>query len=78
MVLVDNFNIKKKQQEVNRLQREMTRENQKQRKLRTHHLIKKGAMLEVFFDIKELNVEETETLLKKVAPIIKKIRHEDK
>ena len=78
MVLVDNFNIKKKQQEVNRLQREMTRETQKQRKLRTHNLIKKGAMLEVFFDIKELNVEETEVLLKKVAPIIKKVRHEDK
>ena len=77
MVFVDKFNVKKKQQDVNRLQREVIRENQKQRKLRTHNLIKKGAMLEVFFDIKELNVEETEALLKKIAPLIKKIRHED-
>ena len=59
MVILDKFNVKKKQQEVNRLQREMTRENQKQRKLRTHNLIKKGAMLESFFDIKDLDVEET-------------------
>ncbi|UJF16785.1 hypothetical protein LZ578_12015 (plasmid) [Jeotgalibaca sp. MA1X17-3] len=56
----------------------MTRENQKQRKMRTHNLIKKGAMLEVFFDIKELNVEETEVLLKKVAPVVKKIIHEER
>ena len=78
MVILDKFNVKKKQQEVNRLQREMTRENQKQRKLRTHNLIKKGAMLESFFDIKDLDVEETEALLKKVAPIVKKIRQEEK
>jgi len=59
---MDNLNLKKKEQELNKLKRTI------------HHLIKKGAMLESFFDIKDLTVEETEKLLKELAPIVKKIR----
>lgn len=71
---MDNLNFKKKEQELNKLKRTIQRDSQKERKKRTHHLIKKGAMLESFFDIKDLTVEETEKLLKELAPIVKKIR----
>lgn len=72
-----NFNVKKKVQELNRLKRDLQRDTQKERKERTHNLIKKGAMLESFFDIKNLSVLETESLLKELAPIVKKIRDQN-
>jgi len=74
---MDNLNIKKKEQELNRLKRDMQRDTQKDRKERTHNLIKKGAMLESYFDIKDLSVEETENLLKELASTVKKIRDQN-
>lgn len=71
---MEQLNIKKKEQELNRLKRTIQRDSQKERRKRTHHLIQKGAMLESYFDIKELTVEETENLLKELAPTVKKIR----
>lgn len=74
---MDKLTIKKKEQELNRLKRTIQRDSQKERRLRTHHLIQKGAMLETYFDMKELTVEETEKILKELAPIIKKIREKN-
>ncbi len=72
-----NLNVKQKEQELNRLKRELQRDSQKERRQRTHHLIQKGAMLETYFDIKGWSVEETEALLKEVAPLIKKRREQN-
>ncbi len=69
---MDNLNIKKKEQELNRLKRDIQRDSQKERKLRTHYLIQKGALLESYFDIKDLSVDETEKLLKELASTVKK------
>lgn len=74
---MDNLSFQKKEQELNRLKRTIQRDTQKKRRQRTHHLIQKGAMLESYFDMKELTVEETEKVLKKLAPIIKKIREKN-
>uniref|UniRef100_UPI00344C033E hypothetical protein n=1 Tax=Carnobacterium sp. TaxID=48221 RepID=UPI00344C033E len=74
---MDKLTIKKKEQELNRLKRTIQRDSQKERRLRTHLLIQKGAMLETYFDMKELTVEETKKLLKELAPIIKKIREKN-
>uniref|UniRef100_UPI0034500DD9 DUF3847 domain-containing protein n=1 Tax=Carnobacterium TaxID=2747 RepID=UPI0034500DD9 len=74
---MDNLSFKKKEQELNRLKRTIQRDTQKERRQRTHHLIQKGAMLESYFDMKELTVEETEKLLKELAPIIKEIREKN-
>uniref|UniRef100_UPI00344DD905 hypothetical protein n=1 Tax=Carnobacterium sp. TaxID=48221 RepID=UPI00344DD905 len=71
---MDNLNVKKKEQELNRLKRDIQRDSQKERKLRTHYLIQKGALLESYFDIKDLSVDETEELLKELASTVKKIR----
>lgn len=71
---MDNLNIKKKEQELNRLKRDIQRDSQKERKLRTHNLIQKGALLESYFDIKDLSVDETEVLLKELVSTFKKIR----
>lgn len=71
---MDNLNIKKKEQELNRLKRDIQRDSQKERKLRTHNLIQKGALLESYFDIKDLSVDETEELLKELVSTFKKIR----
>ena len=71
---MDNLNIKKKEQELNRLKRDIQRDSQKERKLRTHNLIQKGALLESYFDIKVLSVDETEELLKELVSTFKKIR----
>ncbi|MCA9766706.1 MAG: hypothetical protein KC455_09855 [Carnobacterium sp.] len=70
---MDNLNIKKKEQELNRLKRDIQRDSQKERKLRTHNLIQKGALLESYFDIKDLSVDETEELLKELVSTFKKI-----
>ncbi|MCA9766993.1 MAG: DUF3847 domain-containing protein [Carnobacterium sp.] len=74
---MENFNVKKKEQELNRLKRDLQRDTQKERKERTHNLIKKGAMLESFFDIKNLSILETESLLKELAPVVKKLRDQN-
>ena len=56
--------IKKLEQEKNRLERSITRDNQIERKKRTRRLIQKGALLEKYFEAEHLSIEETEELLK--------------
>lgn len=73
-----DYNIKKTNQEINRSAREIKRIRDKERKERTHRLVQKGALLEKYFDIAELDVEATENLLKKLAPAVKKARVQKK
>lgn len=56
--------IKKLEQEKNRLERSLLRDSQLERKKRTRRLIQKGALLEKYFEAEHLSVEETEELLK--------------
>lgn len=56
--------IRKLEQEKNRLERSITRDNQIERKKRTRRLIQKGALLEKYFEAEHLSSEETEELLK--------------
>lgn len=56
--------IKKLEQEKNRLERSLSRDNQIERKKRTRRLIQKGALLEKYFEAEHLSIEETEELLK--------------
>lgn len=56
--------IRKLEQEKNRLERSITRDNQIERKKRTRRLIQKGALLEKYFEAEHLSIEETEELLK--------------
>lgn len=56
--------IKKLEQEKNRLERSLSRDNQMERKKRTRRLIQKGALLEKYFEAEHLSIEETEELLK--------------
>ncbi|WP_073945505.1 hypothetical protein [Streptococcus salivarius] len=53
----------------NRLSRKLN--NSTERRKRTHKLIQKGALLEKYFDIKHLSVQETEALLKIYSDYIK-------
>ncbi|MGL5301509.1 MAG: hypothetical protein ACRC9Z_10575 [Weissella confusa] len=46
-------------------------ESNKERKLRTRKLIKKGALLDKYFDIDNLSVDDTESLLKTFAEYVK-------
>jgi len=46
-------------------------ESNKQRKIRTRKLIQKGALLDKYFDIENLSVDETESLLKVFADYVK-------
>ena len=57
-------NIKKLLAEKNKLDLQIKREKEQQRKNRTRRLIRKGALLEKYFNIEELTVEETEIFLK--------------
>ncbi|MGL4536569.1 MAG: hypothetical protein ACRCVC_08720 [Weissella cibaria] len=43
----------------------------KERKIRTRKLIQKGALLDKYFDIENLSVDETESLLKVFAEYVK-------
>ena len=52
--------------EKNRLQREIQREKEKERKQRTRRLIQKGALLEKYLNLEDLSVEETEIFLRKL------------
>lgn len=62
--------IKKLEQEKNRLERSLSRDNQEERKKRTRRLIQKGALLEKYFEAENLSVEETEELLKTFAAYV--------
>lgn len=53
----------------NRLSRQLN--NSTERRRRTHRLIQKGALLEKYFDIVHLSVQETESLLKIYSDYIK-------
>lgn len=46
-------------------------ESNKERKLRTRKLIQKGALLDKYFDIDNLSVDDTESLLKKFSEYVK-------
>ena len=56
--------FKQLQQEINRVERSIQLDSQKERKERTRRLIQKGALLENYFECEQLSVEETEKLLK--------------
>lgn len=56
--------FKQLQQEINRVERSIQLDSQKERKERTRRLIQKGALLENYFECEHLSVEETEELLK--------------
>lgn len=58
-------NIEKKKLEINRL-KEMDR------KARARRLIQKGALLEKYFEIEDLSIEETEQLLERFSSFVKK------
>lgn len=77
MFPMSNLDIKKKEQEIRRLQRQMQKDSERLRKERTHRLIQKGALLEAYFDMRDSSVEETEKILKIIAPKVKKIKDHD-
>lgn len=77
MFPMSNSDIKKKEQEIRRLQRQMQRDSERLRKERTHRLIQKGALLEAYFDMRDSSIEETEKVLNIIAPEVKKIREQD-
>lgn len=77
MFPMSNSDIKKKEQEIRRLQRQMQRDSERLRKERTHRLIQKGALLEAYFDMRDSSIEETEKILSIIAPEVKKIREQD-
>jgi len=52
--------------EKNRLQLEIQKEKDKERKQRTRRLIQKGALLEKYLNMEDLSVEETEIFLRKL------------
>ena len=56
--------FKQLQQEINRVERSIQLDSQKERKERTRRLIQKGALLENYFECEQLSVAETEKLLK--------------
>ncbi|EGP5302062.1 hypothetical protein EAC14_13145 [Enterococcus faecium] len=74
---MSNLDIKKKEQEIRRLQRQMQRDSERLRKERTHRLIQKGALLEAYFDMRDSSIEETEKVLNIIAPEVKKIREQN-
>ena len=74
---MSNLDIKKKEQEIRRLQRQMQKDSERLRKERTHRLIQKGALLEAYFDMRDSSIEETEKVLNIIAPEVKKIREQD-
>lgn len=77
MFPMSNLDIKKKEQEIRRLQRQMQRDSERLRKERTHRLIQKGALLEAYFDMRDSSIEETEKVLNIIAPEVKKIREQN-
>lgn len=66
---MSEYNIKKKQQELNRLNLEKQKEKIRLKKKRTRKLIVKGALLEKYFEAENLTVDETEEILKDLQVI---------
>ncbi len=62
--------LKKTQQKKERILAKINNENQKRRKERANRLIQKGALLEHYFEIKNLSIDETEELLKMFSDFI--------
>jgi len=63
--MTNNQNIiKQKQAELNRINKQIQLEKNRQRKKRTHRLIQKGALLEKYFNLQNISVEKTEDYLK--------------
>ena len=56
--------FKQLQQEINRVERSIQLDSQKERKERTRRLIQKGALSENYFECEHLSVKKTEELLK--------------
>lgn len=77
MFPMSNLDIKKKEQEIRQLQRQMQKDSERLRKERTHRLIQKGALLEAYFDMRDSSIEETEKVLNIIAHEVKKIREQD-
>lgn len=66
LIIMTEYNIKKKIQEMNRIELEIKRQKEKDRKERTRRLIQKGALLEKYFDLESTSVDETEIFLKEL------------
>lgn len=56
----------------NRINQKEQSENYRKRKERTRLLIQKGALLEKYFNISDLSLEDTEKILKLFAPFVTK------
>lgn len=68
---MDEFKkIKKTEAKIERTELQRNRLKNIDRKERAHRLIQKGALLEKYFEVEELNPEETEELLKIFANYI--------
>ena len=68
--------LKKLEQEKNKLERSLTRDNQIERKKRTRRLIQKGALLEKYFEAEHLSIDQTEELLKMFAGYVNERKSE--
>ncbi|AGY83026.1 hypothetical protein [Carnobacterium inhibens] len=68
--------FKQLQQEINRVERSIQLDSQKERKERTRRLIQKGALLENYFECEHLSIEETEELLKVFSSYVNEKKHE--
>lgn len=69
-VTINNF--KKISSEIERKELERNRLKNLDRKERASRLIQKGALLEKYFDIYDLSIEDTEKLLDKFSDYVKK------
>lgn len=67
---MNNHSIKENIQEKNRLKRQIQLNKKKQRKLRTHRLIQKGALAEKYLNVKDLSVQDTELFFKKIHNLL--------
>ncbi|WP_034536313.1 hypothetical protein [Carnobacterium inhibens] len=68
--------FKQLQQEINRVERSIQLDSQKERKERTRRLIQKGALLENYFECEHLSVEETEELLRAFSQYVNEKKQE--
>ncbi|MBC9826138.1 hypothetical protein [Carnobacterium inhibens] len=68
--------FKQLQQEINRVERSIQLDSQKERKERTRRLIQKGALLENYFECEHLSIEETEELLRAFSQYVNEKKQE--
>lgn len=68
--------FKQLQQEINRVERSIQLDSQKERKERTRRLIQKGALLENYFECEHLSVAETEELLRVFSKYVNEKKQE--